>query len=48
MCSSNLQQMHVSDMGRQLCGEFLLPLLKIGMTLAIFQSVGNKPDDNDC
>ena len=40
MCSRTLHEMDVKDIGLQLDGCSLSPLLNIGVTLAIFQSLG--------
>ena len=43
MCSSILQVMDVSEMGRQLLGCRRSPFLNIGTTFAVVQSVGIVP-----
>ena len=43
MCSSILQVMDVSEMGRQLLGFRRSPFLNIGTTFAVVQSVGIVP-----
>ena len=45
--SSNLQTADVKLIGRWLHGNVLLPYLKIGFTLASFQSSGIEPDCSD-
>ena len=40
MCSSILQVMYVSDIGRKLMGCRRSPFLNMGTTLAVVQSIG--------
>ena len=47
MCSSILQLMDVSDIGRQLMGWRRSPFLNMGITLAVVQSIGIVPCFNE-
>ena len=43
MCSMIFEQIHMSDIGQKLPGSFLLPLLNIGTTTAVFHMSGRAP-----
>lgn len=47
MCSRSLQTEQVNDISLQLANTCLFPVLCKSLILAIFQSVGNSPSDND-
>lgn len=47
MCSSNLHDVQVSEMGLKSDGSSLLPVLGIGATFAFFQSSGSFEEDTD-
>ena len=43
MCSTNLHRMHIREIGLLLAGHVLSPFLKMGQTLAFYQTEGNVP-----
>ena len=47
ICPNVLQQIEVNDIGLKLLGQLPLLFLNIRVTLAISQSVGNRPEYRD-